>query len=234
LRDAVAKLAEEGFEAVIGPMDGDTWSAHRLVIESDGSAPFLMEPHNPEHYPDAFEGAGFAAVARYVSADAPCDAPISGAMLPAGITLRAFDHADAERELARIHELSLRAFADNAFYRPIPFEQFAGMYRPVLGAIDPELAVMAEDDEGELVGFMFAIPDYAEGAEPRTAILKTCASLKRGLGGYLVREFHLRARDKGFARGVHALMHEDNPSTRLSARFGGRVFRRYALWGLRL
>ena len=43
-----------------------------------------------------------------------------------------------------------------------------------------------------------------------------------------------RVEAKGYARVVHALMHEANASVRVSDRFGGRVFRRYALWGKRL
>ncbi len=58
IRAAMAELKAEGFEAVLGPMDGDTWGKHRLVIESDGRPPFLMEPHNPPHYVDAFEPVG--------------------------------------------------------------------------------------------------------------------------------------------------------------------------------
>ncbi len=35
---------EYGCQTVVGPMNGNTWLQHRLVIESDGRPPFLMEP----------------------------------------------------------------------------------------------------------------------------------------------------------------------------------------------
>ena len=226
---AATQLAGEGFGAVIGPMDGDTWSAHRLVIESDGSEPFLMEPANPPHHPAAFNTAGFDVAARYVSSITRCAAPLS-ARLPQGVTLRAFDATDADHELARLHDFSLQAFARNAFYKPISRERFFSMYRPVLGAIDADLAILAEDESSALVGFCFAIPNYAEGATPRSVILKTLASSRKGVGSALADELHSRAARKGFERVIHALMHESNASVHLSERFGGRVFRRYALW----
>jgi hypothetical protein len=233
LAETAARLLEEGFAAVVGPMDGDTWSTHRLVVEAGDVAPFLLEPRNPAHYVDAFNAAGFEVVARYVSAEAPADAPPPRVRDIADATLRSFDPTEAEREMRAIHALSLQAFARNPFYRPISAERFLAYYAPLIPAIDPELAVLAEDAEGALVGFLFAIPDLEEGPAPRTAILKTCGAVRGGLGRRLVGEFHRRARDKGYARVVHALMNETNPSVRLSAAFGGRVFRRYALWGRR-
>ncbi len=45
LLDQAAELAAgDGAKALIGPMDGDTWHSYRLVTETDGSKPFLMEP----------------------------------------------------------------------------------------------------------------------------------------------------------------------------------------------
>ena len=43
-RPRASILAAEGFDAVIGPMDGDTWHRYRVVTESDGSPPYLLEP----------------------------------------------------------------------------------------------------------------------------------------------------------------------------------------------
>ncbi|MEP7209912.1 MAG: hypothetical protein ABI740_03665, partial [Alphaproteobacteria bacterium] len=163
IRSAMAKLKAEGFEAVLGPMDGDTWGKHRLVIDSDGRAPFLMEPHNPTHYVGAFEGSGLKIVSRYLSAERPADVAPSETPAPAGLKLRQFDPANAEAELTRIHALSLEAFASNHFYMPITVEKFIDSYRPVLKAIDPDLVFMAEDEAGNLKAFLFALPNFAEG-----------------------------------------------------------------------
>jgi hypothetical protein len=234
IREATARLKAEGFGAVMGPMDGSTWAKHRLVVESDGRPPFLMEPFNPPHYVDAFEQSGLKMVSNWVSAIRPSDVAPSASAPPAGVRLRNFDPAKAEDELARIHVLSLEQFASNHFYAPISLEEFRASYRPVLKAIDPELVLMAEDEAGRLVAFLFALPNLTEGPKPRAVILKTYASKVKGGGSMLANAFHERARKRGFAEVIHALMHETNLSARHSDNTGGKVFRRYAMWGGRL
>lgn len=232
LEGAVRRLQREGFGAVLGPMDGDTWSAHRLVVDSDGSAPFLFEPHNPAHYPAAFEAAGFDRVAGYVSTRAPAGAPKALALKD--VRLRPFDAAYAARDLSRLYRLTSQAFAGNAFYKPIAEERFVAAYAPFLQALDADLSLMAEDENGELVGFLFGYPDYSEGMAPRAAVIKTLASTRPGVGTMLVRAAHGAAERRGFTHVIHALMHESNLSVRMSRTFGGRAFRRYALWGKQL
>lgn len=234
IRDAMAILKAEGFGAVLGPMDGSTWAKHRLVVESDGRPAFLMEPQNPGHFVDAFDRSGLRIVSRYVSAVRPADVPESGSRSPPGLRLRNFDPARAEEELTRIHAVSLEAFASNTFYQPIELEAFLASYRPVLKAIDPELVLLAEDASGALKAFLFALPNFGEGPQPRSVILKTYASRVKGGGSMLANAFHERARKRGFVDVIHALMHESNLSATHSGNTGGKVFRRYALWGGRL
>jgi hypothetical protein len=234
IREAMALLRADGFGAVLGPMDGSTWARHRLVVESDGRPPFLMEPSNPEHHVDAFEQSGLASVSRYVSAARTADVLPSTSPAPAGVRLRNFDPSRAEEELTRIHELSLEAFAANTFYQPISLEAFLASYRPVLKAVDPELVLLAEDEKGELRAFLFAIPNLVEGPRPKAVVLKTYASRVKGGGSMLANAFHARARQRGFAEVIHALMHESNLSATHSGNAGGSVFRRYAWWGGRL
>lgn len=234
IREAMVQLKAEGFGAVLGPMDGSTWAKHRLVIESNGRPPFLMEPANPAHFVDAFEQSGLKIVSRYVSAVRTADVLPSTSAPPVGVRLRNFDLARAEEELTRIHALSLEAFASNHFYQPIALEAFLASYRPVLKAFDPELVLIAEDETGDLKAFLFAIPDLAEGPKPKAAILKTYASRVKGGGSMLANAFHERAKKRGFSEVIHALMHETNLSATHSGNAGGTVFRRYALWGGKL
>lgn len=231
IRASMERLRDEGFGAVLGPMDGNTWGKHRLVVESDGRPAFLMEPSNPAHYVAAFEASGLGVVSRYVSAVRPADVEPGRSAAPAGLRLRVFDKARAEEELTRIHALSLLQFASNHFYQPISLEEFLASYRPVLGAIDPELVLLAESEAGELAAFLFAVPNFAEGPKPKSVILKTYASRVKGAGSMLANEFHARAQARGFTDVIHALMHESNLSALHSDKTGGKVFRRYALWG---
>jgi hypothetical protein len=231
VRDAMARLKAEGFGAVLGPMDGNTWGRHRLVVESDGSRPFMLEPQNPLHYVQAFDQSGLRIVSRWVSAIRSADIPPSESPPPAGISLRNLDLSRFEEELTRIHALSLEQFASNHFYVPVSRKAFLESYRPILPAIVPDLVLLAEDAAGELKAFLFAVPNYSDGPKPQAVILKTYASAVKGGGSMLANAFHERARQHGFANVIHALMHETNLSARHSDKTGGKVFRRYALWG---
>ncbi len=231
LRQAAARLAARGAQAVLAPMDGDTWHAYRVVTGTDGSPPFPMEPTSGPHDLAALTEAGFATVARYVSTRVPADAPGPATPPMPGIAIEAWDGRDAEAMLRAILALSLRAFARNAFYRPIGEEAFLAMYRPLVARLDPGLVLLARGAAGRLVGFLLAFPD---GGDPPRLVMKTFASLRFGAGALLLAEIRRRARARGYAGLIHALMHEENRSVALSRAEGGVVFRRYALMGLRL
>lgn len=234
LADACNRLAAEGFAAVLGPLDGNTWAKYRLVIESDGSRPFLMEPTSAPHDLDAFTAAGFTEAARYFSARvALADVP-PGPSTPEGITISAWDGTAAEARFTEVHALSCTAFSGNAFYTPVALEPFLAQYMPYVPVLRPELLLFARDTAGDLVGFLFGIPNYGAGNPPDTVVLKTYASLRSGVGGALAARFHDTARALGFATAIHALIHDDNTSAERSRINRASVFRRYALMGRRL
>jgi hypothetical protein len=234
LDDIAALLAGEGYEALIGPMDGDTWHRYRVVVDSDGTPPFALEPTSAVHDQAAFADAGFTPISEYVSArgrlrDALAATP---AALP-GITVVPWDGSDAEGLVGRLFELSLAGFARNRFFKPIARQAFLDLYQPILPLIDPRHVLFAHGSNG-LAGFLFGLPDRLEGPQPRTVILKTYASGQHGVGHLLADTFHRRALAMGFSDVIHALMHVDNVSRDRSARYAARVFRRYALMGRRL
>lgn len=235
LRRARARLRAEGFAALIGPMDGDTWHRYRLVFESDGAPPFAMEPVSGPHDKAAFLAEGFAPISHYVSARAAlADAAQDAAPAVPGIVVSAWDGRDAPALVGRMFALSLAGFAGARFFKPIGQDAFLALYEPVLPLIDPRLVLFAHDAQGRLVGFLFGLPDRLEGAAPKTAILKTYASGVRGVGRLLADRFHRAAIDLGYRDVIHALMHADNPSRARSALHRATVFRRYALMGARL
>ncbi len=234
LAEMEARARTLGTTALIGPMDGTTWNSYRLVTDSDGSKPFLMEPTSGPHDLAAFERAGFAPISTYFSARLRlADFEDDPGRTHDGIEIRAWDGTDPEATFGTVYDLSLQAFAGNAFYTPIAREAFVAMYLPMIPMIRPELVFFAYAD-GAPTGFLFGIPNYAEGPKPATAILKTYASLKPGAGHLLSRAFHATTREAGFDTVIHALIHEDNLSGLRSAQHGAQIFRRYALMGKRL
>lgn len=225
----------EGAQALIGPMDGDTWHSYRFVIESDGRPPFLMEPGQKPQALDAFAEAGFAPISQYFSAAVPTAEAAQGDIPRVdGIRIEAWDGSDPVALFTQVHTLSCAAFSRNPFYKPIGLESFLQLYIPFVPMIRPELVLFARDDAGALAGFLFGIPNYAEGRAPQSAILKTYASTRKGAGFALSAHFHHAAQALGFDTVIHALMHEHNLSALRSSMNGAQVFRRYALMGRRL
>ena len=232
----------EGCERVTGPMDGSTWHRYRLLTERRTEPTFFLEPDNPDDWPRHFTGAGFVPLATYTSAlnsDLTQLDPRSderrAELARNGITIRTIDVERFESELAAIHELSLEAFARNFLYSPIGLEAFVASYTPIRPHLVPELVLLAEQG-GQLVGFIFAIPDLMELArgEPlQTVIVKSMAVHPacggNGLGGVLMDDCQRAARRFGFKRAIHALMRETNLSRRISAHYGTTI-RRYTLY----
>jgi GNAT superfamily N-acetyltransferase len=245
LSHACARMADAGRGLAVGPMDGNTWRRYRFVVERGPEPPFLLEPDNPDEWPRQWSDAGFAPVATYTSAlnddlsrdDARTPAALER-LRDAGITIRAFDPGRAEADLRRLYALSLVSFSRNFLYTPIGEAEFLAQNRAVLPFVKPELMLVAERGDS-LAGFIFGIPDVLQGrrgAAIDTVILKTIAVDPSiggmGLGGALIDLVQREARQLGFRRAIHALMHETNVSRTMSDRYA-RTIRRYALFSRR-
>ncbi len=236
LTEAAAWLAGRGRSLVVGPMDGNTWHAHRLVTWSDGSAPFPLEPQQPAEWVAHWQSAGFAPALHYHSAlatpgagDDPRSERVWRRLRPQGLRLRPLDTDHFEQDLAAIHRLSLQSFRHNLLYQPQSWEDFRQQYLPLKSVHEPAATVLAEDDSG-LAGFLFAYP--APGQQAPRLVLKTIAVRPgrdcAGLGLLLADHAYRAAREGGYERVIHALMQDGNRSAVMRAD-GARVFRRYAL-----
>ena len=228
-------LRSEGFQGLLGPMDGDTWHSYRVVTETDGSPPFLMEPVSGEHTLQALTQAQFHPVSSYVSsrarlADTLSDEPVS---VP-GVTITPWDGQDADILIRQLFKMSAGAFASNSFFKPISIEAFLALYEPLLPLIDHRHVLFAHHEEAGLVGFLFGMPDRAATDETPAAILKTYASGLRGVGHLLADTYHRSALEMGHSHVIHALMHETNASLSRSKQHKAHIFRRYALMARKL
>ncbi len=256
-------LAERGAARVLGPMNGSTWKRYRLALPPEpgepAPTPFLTEPVNPPGYPSHFLAAGFAVAAEYESRAAlrpagasPGRSAAPDAPLPDGVRIAPLDPRRFDDALREIFDLSAAAFADNLYYTPIAFGEFAAGYQKVRPLLDPELVRLARGADGRLLAFVFAFPDPFDrvpdapgagaapaGGAPGTrglrVVLKTLATAPEargmGLGRRLSEDVHRIAFERRAPSVVHALMQVDNSSTRISERLLGEPFRRYALYG---
>jgi GNAT superfamily N-acetyltransferase len=242
LRLACAELAARACTLAVGPMDGSTWQRYRLITERRDEPVFFLEPDNPDDWPGHFAGAGFTPLAQYYSA-VNDDLERADPRVPAvaarweseRVTFRPLDPDRFEDELCRIHALSLESFEGNFLYTRLGEEEFVGQYRGLRPHVVPELVLLAERD-GLLVGYLFAVPDLLQarrGQPVDTVIAKTMAVHPGcgggGLGTLLMARTHEAARRLGYRRVIHALMHQANPSRKISGH-GARLIRRYTLF----
>jgi GNAT superfamily N-acetyltransferase len=242
LMHACERLAAEGCTLAVGPLDGTTWNRYRLLTERGTEPLFFLEPDNPDDWPGHFTDRGFTPLASYYSAvnedlkePAPGVDEVARRAEVEGMTWRTlnFDHFDDE--LRTLHALSLESFRQNFLYSPIGVEEFLALYRGVRPYARPEMILLLEQRE-RLVGYLFGIPDHLQakrGAAIDTAIIKTMAVhpdfMGRKLGGLLMARFHEVAAGLGYRRVIHALMHEENRSRKLSSH-SARTIRRYTLY----
>ena len=207
IEDAIQFIRSHGKTRVIGPMSGDTWHSYRFVTETDDSPSFLLEPTNKPHDVDIFTKAGFEKISGYFSARVPLDQTAKNVPTPTSdFTIEGWDGENPEALFEQVFELSVEAFSKNAFYKPIAKEDFLEMYMPIVPMIKKDLIFFARRHDGSLAGFLFGIPNYAEGSNAKTVILKTYASLAKGAGQHLAHAFHTTALASGYEMAIHALI----------------------------
>lgn len=224
IAEAVQAFRDMGCTRAVGPIGQDTWDPYRLVIESDGTPPFSGEPANPLFHVGCFMANGFTPVETYRSTiDTDPQPPVRQPL--ADLFISEWDRTNPEDDMAAIHALSNTAFAAAPFFAPIDLTRFTALMAPLLSSIPSRYALLGRDGTGEIVSCLLGYPT------PSGLVLKTLMSKKSGAGGALVDEFYRRAIADGQGAIIHALMHEDNRSARMSENRNGRVFRRYALFG---
>ncbi|MFA7433463.1 MAG: hypothetical protein WCZ72_07100 [Gemmobacter sp.] len=220
---ALDALRAEGCTRALGPIGRDTWGPYRLVVETDGTPGFAGEPGNPAFHVDCFTRNGFAPVAHYLSAidEAP---QIPRRDPPDWLKIGEWDPANPAGDLAAIHALANTAFADAPFFAPTGYDRFAALHAPLLATLPPRYCLTGRVG-GEIVACLLGYPS------PAGLVVKTLISTRKGAGGALLDEFYRRAVADGQQAVIHALMHGDNLSARMSEGRNARVFRRYALFG---
>jgi GNAT superfamily N-acetyltransferase len=231
---AAHRLRDAGCELAAGPVDGDTWHRYRLVTATDDTPPFPLEPYSLPDGVVPWRRAGFAPLETYTSfrddalAERDRRVPALTARLhAAGVTLRALDLARFDDELAQIHALALRGFADAPLFAPIGVDAFGALYRPLGRLLDPRLCPVAEHD-GRIAGVLFALRDSRA---PHTVVLKTVVRDPHrrfaGLGFVLTDAARAAAHALGATRAISALQHDGSVARSLAAH--AVPFRRYAV-----
>lgn len=242
LAAAVKWLREQGAVQVVGPMDGDTWHRYRFNNGPFDERPFLMEPYNPPHYPELWEGCGFRVLEGYFSDRVPDVSKAADALeakheraCGLGYTFRPLNVARFDEELELLHRLSCAGFHENLLYNPIPLAEFLAMYRGVERLVDPEMVLIARSEGGSEAGFLFCIPDLLPGNEgPSGAFNMKSVAIspehrRKSLASAMAYLAYRRAAELGIGRCNACLIRDGNPSAALTGGTGAPL-RRYSLY----
>ena len=259
LAAAVEWLRSRGVRTIRGPLNTSTYFPYRFMTEGFERGAFFLEPYNPPHYPAHWERFGFAPCFGYSSSLVDSASFAEGTKrhharaMAEGYHSRPFDVSRFDADLRLMYDLSTAIFEGSWMWKPIAFEEFHGLYASMRGIMDAELChFLFKGDEP--VGFVFGLPDFAPAIramngsqslwaklrflmkrnQSPAALLKTFGVLPTHRNGSLALALcylmHDAAARKGYAKTVHALMRDDNTSLRMSHRFGGETFKRYALY----
>jgi len=237
LMDEVERIAaEHQCACVIGPMNGSTWEDYRISLSCTGQH-FFTDLLMPDYYHALLEQSGYQIQERYYSCisgvkyDLVIDQSHVQYLADNNVRVRNIDLAAFEDELSNVYKLSSEAFTGNAFYSPISEADFIKKYAAIKPYVDPDFVFLAEHN-GELVGFLFCYPDLFA-RDKKRLVVKTMARLPnckvKGIIDYMIQLMQLKAAEKGSDELIHAFIHEQNKSFRISDRYDGEVFHTYAL-----
>ena len=239
LHEACRWLREKGKSTATGPMEGVTWNTYRFLIDSSQPI-FKGEPEHPPWYPEFWKRAGFTEDQEYISKIFPVDQNPQDESKPSGdFEFIRITPADVGAYMNHLRKMTNQCFRINPFFAPMPPEWFNPSYQQIVDNLPEGFIRLAVNTSGNPAGFILTYPDQP-GPEiedpldhqPRL-VLKTLAVdpsvQQRGLGTALVNEAWKIARESGIPWMIYALMHSDNPSTRITPELKPHLIRRYVL-----
>jgi mycothiol synthase len=226
-------LADGAFGALYAPDEavvrGDAAHVPALLgrIEERARAERLTQltfvvPASDEPAWRAYEDSGFELATEVLELEVAFDEAPFETLPPAGIAIRTYTDADAQR----VRELLDAAYlAWDETYSPLPHEDWVA-FMTQNDSFVPECWFVAEDGEGELVGVCLT---WKEGWIKDLAV--TAGARGRGLGEALLRTAFARLHERGVRRvGLKVDARNPTGAVRLYERVGMSVVKRYRLY----
>jgi len=166
---ATGWLKERGMEFVTGPQSPSNGDDYRgLLLQGFDSPPVLYSSYNPPYYVDFFERYGFQKdfdrnAYHLVLAEVPPNLhrAVEYAKRKYKFRTRRMDLKHIEPELAGIKEV-LDAGWPQEWPDMVPptMDEIRAEYKKLVPFADPDLIWVAETEDGRIVGFFVALPDY--------------------------------------------------------------------------
>ncbi len=163
---------ERGHDLLRGPASFSVNDECGLLVDGFEHPPTIMMPHNPRHYVDLLERAGFVKARDllvYQGGSEERFHPVPERLARGtdlirrrqGITLRGLDMKHFEADVERIKRIYNAAWEKNWGFVPMTdreLDHLAEQFKPV---VIPEIVPFAEKD-GQVIGFGIVLPDLNE------------------------------------------------------------------------
>ena len=165
-------LKEKGItEKFIGPTNFSTNEACGLLIRGFDSPPMLMYTYNAPYYQDLIEGLGFNKQIDLISwhwdGQAYDDKSVrlldslQERLKRSNVIIRKVDLKNFKEETIKLREVYNHAWDKNTGFVPLTDEEFDYLAKDLKLILDPDFCLIAEQ-EGKIVGFGIALPNYNE------------------------------------------------------------------------
>lgn len=173
LAEASAWLKRRDIEVIRGPMNPSTNETCGLLLEGYGSPPAFMTSYNPPYYHGQLERCGLrkcrdlyayrSDLGDIVSIGRLERAVASIRKKNPGLRVRHIDPHHIGKELAVIKDIYNSALSRQWGFVPLTGEEIDSMAERLKNVIDPELILIAEQQDGP-AGFLMALPDHNQAA----------------------------------------------------------------------
>ena len=170
--EAASWLKNQGIAGkFIGPVNFSTNEAAGLLIKGFDSPPMLMMTYNAPYYAELVEKAGFSKqidlIAWHWDGDSYDDRSVrlldalQARLKRNNIIIRKVNLKNFKQEAAALREVYNSAWDHKTGFVPLTDDEFAYLAKDLKMILDPDFALVAEQD-GKLVGFGLALPNYNE------------------------------------------------------------------------
>jgi GNAT superfamily N-acetyltransferase len=261
LERAAGWLRERGLTRIRGPMSFTINDECGLLLDAFELPPVLLMAYNPPYYAALLEGWGLAKSQDLIAyrLTTPAEVPsrlaaAERAVAARGIVVRPADFGRLDEEVARIHRVHSRAWAENWGAVPLTAGELGQLARELLPYADRDLVFLAEH-AGEPIGVAVTVPDLNQAIRAargrllplgwlrlllakrridavRVLILGVVAEYRnRGVDAVLYARTMAAARRKGYRWGELSWVLESNPAMqRAAAGLGAERYKTYRIY----
>ncbi len=235
-KEVSAFAKKNNFQQLIGPMNGSTRNSYRFKVTD--SLSFFSESIHQPFYPSFWKENKFEVIETYFSSETleiDLNEPermknFEEKAIKNNVVFRPIDLTKFEIELQQLAKSSLQLFVKNRLYSPISEELFVSKYLPLKTILNADFVWLAQKDH-QILAFNLC---FRNPFEPSTLIMKTIATKTgketAGFSYILANKIIQKAKDAGITKIIHAYMHQNNVSNRLSERYSSHIISEYVLF----